>query len=1056
MTRRFPLWLTGFILLTGCRAEQTNGLSGGAIAAAGFLTLILLLLIIWLVYQAERRWQLLQMIRPSRWLRKVPRFREAKGLERQINTLTQTFKRFQKFIPGLKNVDLPQIPGKSGKHGRSRSAIVPDVKKLQKSGKKLSGVVLPAAAERETVTEPVTETEETAVPVAPATPPPTEPDKPETAAAVPPAIGQPTGQAHPADDRDLTGSQFGRYRIDAQVIRNSQQTIYQGMDCNLGRPVRIYQIPLPPTGNISQFQESIQTIARISHPAIALVHDTFIQETAVLIVYEHTATQSSADFLAHMQAQGTPISLPHLLALAAQVAEGMAAAHKVGIVHGRLHPDHIFIAPATNDIPWQAKITGFGLAHLLPAQQHPYQAPEQAQGKTDTCSDIFALGAVLYRWVTGQSPTGETTPTQLRPGLPPEVEQVILRAMAANPSERYADAGEMAAALRALSRQLALLHEQEQLVQQTQPAANPVLYILCAGERPRAVPLTKEKLFVGSGLDNEVYLPSRAVEPCHAQLQKSLLGWQVTDLGSASGSFVAGARLLPQVGEEWDERQPLVIGPYTLMWAVGEGLPSGWLEKAGLPQGTAVPTDEAARATAVSLQLTPSSAEVNPGDTATFSLFLRNNSAQVDHFHVRVGGVPAGWLLISGNDVQLMPGDGYTLLLTVTPPLDHTAAAGDYPLQVWVSPKTNPTQAAQAEALLTVRPFTRVTGTLEPAKIRNKGTACLTLTNQGNVATAVSVLPVDNGEEAVRVSLPEPVTLSPGEVVTIEIPVRGKRPFLGSRRLLPFSLKTVADGDELLHNSQLELRPYLPAWVIPLFAFLFLIALFLFNYRQNQAQLAQTNAIATQMAAPTPRPPIPRTTPTPIPFPATCAEIKTNQPDAADGAYTLYIQHNQSLPVTIYCADMDGTPTAYLPLPQDENSNYATARYPAHELTTRFERVRIDMRTLVIDPTDRTFTVTTGSLPDNLAEPYYNDFGSALGCRSESGADVVGRANINLQGTGFALAETAVFLVEGQDVSPNSGVTINEARTVVEMQVSGLCGWIRPFNGIPLVYTGAN
>jgi serine/threonine-protein kinase len=163
--------------------------------------------------------------------------------------------------------------------------------------------------------------------------------------------------------------------------------------------------------------------------------------------------------------EGGPLPLDGVLDIAAQVAQGLAAAHERGVVHRDVKPGNIMVLPGG-----LAKIMDFGIARMKTSDVRTatgtmigspkYMSPEQVGGHlVDQRSDIFSLGSLLYEMATGQPAFqggnlgqllaaimhgAPAPPSQVRPGLPASIELVITRAMQKNPRSRYQDAGEMA------------------------------------------------------------------------------------------------------------------------------------------------------------------------------------------------------------------------------------------------------------------------------------------------------------------------------------------------------------------------------------------------------------------------------------------------------------------------------------------------------------------------------------------------------------------------------------------------------------------------------------
>ena len=1132
----FPLFLGACAANTQVQQLEARGISRLTMIFGGAIGLVLLLALIVLVYYAEKRWSFMQLIRPSRWLNKLPQFREAKGLQRKINSGFQGFQRIKRYVPWLDNVDIPKlgsgsrsggIAGRPESRGRnSTQSTQLNTKNLPKplqnasktfnknrpkfgnganSSTAETAVSTPTAELDNPIAQPsmpsqmngqtngaiaATAVVPTATMILPETAVADQSITPRIANGNLPEIKQiPLAQLETLTGTDLVGRQLARYRIDAILEENEHSNVFQGTDLTLGRSVTLHQIRVTAPKEGEQYISShLQAVAQLSHPSIARLQDCLDTDGSMLLVHEFVAGPQIDDYLGHMKIKSWQVSTSRTLTLLGQIAEGLDVAHHQDIIHGSLHPGRILVAPkkrrqsdSENKETYQAKLTGYWINRLSdvgsrPAYHWAYLSPEQLNGQNiDERSDIFSLGAILYLLATGETPYSAETfddalaqhnaspplPTQLRPGLPQQVESIILKAMSISPEERYQTMHELALELNHAASILIPTMDEEQDARLTKSAGKLYVYILCSGESPRVIELDKQTLHIGSTVDSEIYLPSKSVNGHHAKIERSLLGWAVSDLASKNGTFVDGARLLPQVAEEWTPGQAITVGPYSLIRLDDESMTNGRFVINGEEFClNGHENSESNQEPSAVLKLDPLYTEVRPGEMTSVQILLRNNSVQVDHFHLSVQGMPAAWLSISDNDIQLMPGDERGLLLTVAPPADHTATAGRYGFTVTAVPSAYQNERIQAEAELLVTSFERITSNLDPLKLRNKGTSYLTLTNQGNVDTTITVFAEDPEELVSFTQLPPIVKLPPGETVSLDVPVKGKRPLIGYRKTAPFNVEiTTGTGNESSQLGQLELRPYIPTWAMSvagvLLMFLCFGTMFLTNYRQNQEQLAQTNALATQAAIPQPTATIvwPTPVPTTAPMPSSCAEIKRQNPDAEDGEYTLYLGKDEAKPIQIYCSNMAGYPIEFVTLiGNGEMSNYASVNFPEHELLTQFERIRIHIGSLTIDPTDRTFTSTTGSVPTN-GEQQVNDFGRALGCNEGQIGTATGRANIDLTGTGFALSSAVEFVTEGKDIE-NSNAEILENGTIANLSVSGRCGWIWPKNGLNLTYTG--
>jgi eukaryotic-like serine/threonine-protein kinase len=219
-----------------------------------------------------------------------------------------------------------------------------------------------------------------------------------------------------------------------------------------------------------QFCGHLASCAELTHRHIAKVHDLGEVEEGIFVA---TEWRSGTDLRQYMQAN-QDLPLGQRLAVIAQVAEGLALAHSRGIAHGDLKPSNIFV-----DGDRDVSILDFGIAKwlgaLLEAGSRPeglmanYLAPEQVLGQPfDARSDIFALGLMLYEFLTGKYPFSaapglipreivHSEPEPMRPldaQISEELEQFVLRALKKDPEQRLQTAEEFAAGLYGAAQQI--------------------------------------------------------------------------------------------------------------------------------------------------------------------------------------------------------------------------------------------------------------------------------------------------------------------------------------------------------------------------------------------------------------------------------------------------------------------------------------------------------------------------------------------------------------------------------------------------------------------------
>jgi len=280
---------------------------------------------------------------------------------------------------------------------------------------------------------------------------------------------------------DLEGRRLGRYEIVETIGRGGMAAVYRAHDTVLRRDVALKILYPQYTGDIAlveRFQREAVLAAGLDHPNILPIYDVGEHDGLVYIAMRLLGGQSFADIL---RLRG---SLPatELLPIVDQIASALDYAHARQIVHRDIKPANILIEspypgnPAGSLAGARAILTDFGIAKSLdPAASGltvtgvligtpEYMAPEQIRGghSVDGRADVYALGVLVYRALTGRRPFDGSTeevllghlggqvpaPSSLDPRLAPALSAVILKALARGPSERYQSAGEFARALR--------------------------------------------------------------------------------------------------------------------------------------------------------------------------------------------------------------------------------------------------------------------------------------------------------------------------------------------------------------------------------------------------------------------------------------------------------------------------------------------------------------------------------------------------------------------------------------------------------------------------------
>jgi serine/threonine-protein kinase len=267
------------------------------------------------------------------------------------------------------------------------------------------------------------------------------------------------------------GQSLGNYRVVKKLGSGGMGAVYLAEHPLIGKKVALKVIHRELSQNlevVTRFQNEARAVNRIGSEHIVDIAD-FGQtpEGDHFFIMEHLAGTSLSELL---RREGK-IAPERALAIAAQVAEALGAAHDAGIVHRDLKPDNIFLVQKRG-APDFVKLLDFGLAKLLdtgnPALTKAgvvlgtpqYMSPEQceSQSTTDHRADVYGLGILLYHMVTGAVPfdgrsMGEILTKQVSEPVPPPrgvspaVEQVILRCLAKAPEERFQSMAELRAAI---------------------------------------------------------------------------------------------------------------------------------------------------------------------------------------------------------------------------------------------------------------------------------------------------------------------------------------------------------------------------------------------------------------------------------------------------------------------------------------------------------------------------------------------------------------------------------------------------------------------------------
>lgn len=270
------------------------------------------------------------------------------------------------------------------------------------------------------------------------------------------------------------GTLSGRYEIGERLGSGGMSNVYKATDRILERTVAVKILAEHLSDDerfVARFRREALAVAKLIHPNIVQVYDTGVDEGRHYIVMEYVQGRSGAQVL---QRQG-PVEPEIAAEIGIQACAGLDYAHRRGIIHRDVKPGNLMIVGGpVGGGEMTVKLTDFGIARAIEQTRitqvgsvvgtAAYLAPEQVRGEEATpATDVYALGVVLYQFLTGRLPYEGSTLAELavrqqneRPlppstyngDVPESLSNAVLRALEGDPGTRYASADELASGLR--------------------------------------------------------------------------------------------------------------------------------------------------------------------------------------------------------------------------------------------------------------------------------------------------------------------------------------------------------------------------------------------------------------------------------------------------------------------------------------------------------------------------------------------------------------------------------------------------------------------------------
>src|SRR5215210_4202541 len=283
----------------------------------------------------------------------------------------------------------------------------------------------------------------------------------------------------------MIGATLDNYRILEKLGAGGQGTVYKAIDTKLGRTVVVKVLPPELTvreANLKRFEREARLASALDHPNICTIFDLNEVGGVHFIAMQYVAGRNVRQLVA-----GRPLELRDALKICIQVIDALTSAHARGIIHRDIKAGNVMVSDTG-----QVKVLDFGLAKLLdedeasaagihrtelteigvPYGTATYAAPEQARGdRVDHRADIFSTGVLLYEMLTGIWPFQGKTLVDVRHAVlhaapkplaearpeptPPRLQQILDRALAKEPRDRYQKIEQMRDDLRTVLQEVA-------------------------------------------------------------------------------------------------------------------------------------------------------------------------------------------------------------------------------------------------------------------------------------------------------------------------------------------------------------------------------------------------------------------------------------------------------------------------------------------------------------------------------------------------------------------------------------------------------------------------
>ena len=466
---------------------------------------------------------------------------------------------------------------------------------------------------------------------------------------------------------DLVGQTLLKYRLEVAMRAGYSGQVYRARDTEAGQDVALKLFK--PSTAADAMKAALQPLLSLKHPNIVQSLEIGESPNGLFLVTEFVQGGSLSTLLSRYSQENRQLEYPLALSLMRQAAEALTHAHGLGIIHGDIKPDNLLLSVPTTTTQlsraYTLKIGDFSVSRIvndsaltqdeLIISSPAYMSPEQCQGMpSDSRTDLYSFGILMYETFTGLLPfevknIGEAaikhlyaaprSPKEVRSDLSSDLETLILRLLAKNPADRYANTGDVRDALQGMLERIEPQGPPPTMIRNandalpTMPAVaelpdqsdSPRVTVVDSfGRIVKVLTLTNAGIRAGRLETNEAKLDDDQVSRQHLRVDWNGEQAYITDLGSSNGTFLAGQRMLPSSPTPWSFRASVSVGSY-------------WLR-------LEAPEVASRLLVGVALDAASSSLVLQAGSAGVIRVTVANLGRLVDHFNFHIDGIPSEWV----------------------------------------------------------------------------------------------------------------------------------------------------------------------------------------------------------------------------------------------------------------------------------------------------------------------------------------------------------------------------------------------------------------------------